>query len=247
MYMSKISSGEMPELSLPISSNKADLVSIFEPYLLSSRYGYSTSSEISKKLVEEIISHRSFGAAFTYEIRGKKMKWDNISSAIENLASSIYSYLTTDPFNNSNDYDSWIKKIGENFLKDCSNYASFEFGKAQKIINVTMKHLYCYNVDEKYFQFSHVALDSMTYTGRSNNSLAGGFYKREVNPTASTKAFSNLSYEEYITVQNEIRTYLAESEHDYIDKSGNRLTPFKAEFYFWPRYKKQEGKNDEKK
>ena len=183
--------------------------------------------------------HKSFPASFTYEIRKDKMKVEDITDAINILVDDLYAYLTAEPFTNSIEYDKWEEKIGKQFLNNCLNYRQFQFGKAQKIINVTMKHLYCYNINEDYFTYCHVALDSMTYTGRPSNSLDGGFYINEVNHDAVTKSFSNLTYEEYINIQNEIRNYLNTSTHDYIDSvTGIPLTPFKAEFYIWPRYKK---------
>lgn len=222
-----------------ISSNKSHLVSIFSRYLLSKRYGHTISDPISKSLIEDVIIHKSFGAAFTYEIRSLKMKPRDVSAAINNLIDNIYIYFTKPALTSQADYDSWECKIGNMFLADCSSYMTFQFGKAQKIINVTMKHLYCYNVSEKYFEYCHVALDSMTYTGRPSNSLDGGFYKFEVDPTAIAKSFSNLSYTEYMEIQTNIRNYLRGSVHLYRDSStGVSLNPFKAEFYIWPRYKR---------
>lgn len=222
-----------------ISSKKEDLVNIFKPYLLSKSYNYTINDNISKELIKDIIIHKSFLASFTYEIRSKKMKYINILTAITNLTNSIYKYLTSDYLNSFNEYDKWLEKIGKEFLKDCLNYRKFEFGKAQKMINVTMKHLYCYNVSEEYFRYCHIALDSMTYTGRKTNSLCGGFYKNEVNEFAKTKSFSNLTYDEYILIQKEMREYLLKGKHEYIDNKLNIiLSPFKAEFYIWPKYKK---------
>lgn len=222
-----------------VSINKSDLVSIFESNLLSRKYGYDTSSSISKELIKDIVIHRGFLVSFTNEIRNKKMKYTNILDAIDFLVDAIFTYFSNTPLLNCNDFDKWEKETGEKFLEKCREYKEFQFGKAQKIINVTMKHLYCYNVSEEYFKFCHVALDSMTYTGRKTNALDGGFYKNEVNNVARTKSFSNLTYEEYIIVQNEIREYLLNSVHEYVDSTTlEKLSPFKAEFYIWPRYKK---------
>lgn len=224
---------------LNVSKNKSNLVEIFKSNLLSKKYGYNTDNSISKELISEIIIHRSFLATFTYEIRSMKMKYTNILEAIDYLVDAIFDYFLNPSVKTYNDFDKWEKETGEKFLEKCRMYKEFQFGKAQKIINITMKHLYCYNVSEEYFKFCHVALDSMTYTGRKSNSLDGGFYKNEVNNAAKTKSFSNLTYEEYMTIQKEIREYLLNAEHEYIDSSTNeRLTPFKAEFYIWPRYKK---------
>ena len=226
-----------------VSANKAHLVGLFSHYLLNSRtYGYKTSDPITLNLIKDVLVHKSFGAAFTHEIRGSRMKAANIGGAINDLANDILVYFHASPLKTQGDYDAWIKKAGERFLASCVSYRAFQFGKAQKMINVTMKHLYCYDVDEAYFSFCHVALDSMTYTGNPANSLDRGFYRCEVNPKAVTKAFSSLTWDEYIQIQKDMRDYLAKPHHaygDYVDpKSGNNLTPFKAEFYIWPRYKK---------
>ncbi len=233
----------MPKPLPPVvSGNKADLVNLFSHYLLNPKsFGYKTTDPITLNLIKDVLAHKSFGAAFTYEQRNSKMKPIDIGPALDGLAEDLLAYFSSSPLTKKDDYDAWIKKVGEKFLASCAPYGAFQFGKAQKIINVTMKHLYCYNVAESYFLFCHIALDSMTYTGRRNNSLDGGFYKCEVRPNASTKAFSNLTWDEYIEIQKDMRAYLALPHHlygDYADPSSGNLTPFKAEFYIWPRYKK---------
>ncbi len=232
----------MPRPLSAVSANKAHLVGLFSHYLLNVRqYGYKTSDPITLDLIKDVLAHKSFGAAFTYEIRGSKMKSADIGAALDTLASDILAYFSVSPLKAQADYDEWIKKVGERFIALCASYGTFQFGKAQKIINVTMKHLYCYHVDEAYFSFCHIALDSMTYTGNPTNSLNGGFYKCEVNPKAVTRAFSNLTWDEYIEIQKAMREYLAKPHHtygDYVDTKSGNLTPFKAEFFIWPRYKK---------
>jgi len=223
-------------LPLSISSNKKDLLKIFSPYLLARSHGFNTFSSVSKELIRKIIVHKSFRVAFIWY---EKISPIDIDVAINNLVESIYNYLNGNPFLSQLDYDRWLRKTGRKFLLDCSSFKSFKFGKAQKIINVTMKHLYCYNISEAYFDYCHIALDSMTYTGRPKNALDRGFYKNEVNTGATTKAFSNLIYCEYIKIQKKMRKYLSTGSHGYVDTNTRVvLTPFKAEFYIWSRYKK---------
>lgn len=237
---SKKGPNAMPKPLPPVvSGNKTDLVNLFSHYLLNPKsFGYKTTDPITLNLIKDVLTHKSFGAAFTYEQRNFRMKPDDIGPALNGLAEDLLAYFSSSPLTKQDDYDAWIKKVGDKFLASCAPYRAFQFGKAQKIINVTMKHLYCYNVDESYFLFCHIALDSMTYTGRKSNALDGGFYECEVKHNAITQAFSNLYWDEYIEIQKDMRAYLAKPGHGYVDPSSGNLTPFKAEFYIWPRYKK---------
>ena len=232
----------MPKpLPLIVSSNKLDLVNIFRGYLLRSSYGYVPMvSSISKQIIKNVIIHKSFYTAFT---RYEKIKPTKVSTAIDNLTNNIYDYFSKPFIKIKHKYDEWFKITGDKFLDDCRTVNVIKkFGTAQKIINVTMKHLYCYNINDNYFKYCHVALDSMTYTGRKINALDNGFYVCEVDKNAVVKSFSNLDWDEYYMIQNKIRDYLSKSVHlygNYKDTYTNvNLTPFKAEFYIWPRYKK---------
>ena len=105
------------------------------------------------------------------------------------------------------------------------------YGKAQKIVNMMFKHLYCLNgadAYKDYFKYCHMVLDNFTLE----------WFKREVGEKRIV-SWSNLIYKEpfadhndYMFYQEKIRKYFmptTSSKHTYIG-----LTPFQAEFYIWP-------------
>ena len=119
----------------------------------------------------------------------------------------------------------------EDFVKYTKVYNGLAYGKAQKIVNMMFKHLYCLNgadAYEDYFKYCHMVLDNFTLE----------WFKREVGEKRIV-SWSNLIYKEpfadhndYMFYQEKIRKYFmptTSSKHTYIG-----LTPFQAEFYIWP-------------
>lgn len=230
----------MPHLSPIYLSNKDNLVLVFKSKLLTVRtYKCDLTSKISFDLVKYIIEKKSFGATFNFR---SGMSLAKINSAITNLTANICDrFLPNTPFQSESDFDAFHKTIGDKFIADCAACSQqVSFGHAQKIINITLKHLFCYDIDPTLFKYCHIALDSITCVGNSHNSLNGGFYHNEVNRTATrVRAFSHLKYQQYVNIQNEMREYLGSPASPYKDcLTGLNLTPFEAEFYIWPLYAK---------
>jgi len=184
-----------------------------------------------------------------------KQKWNLrniVNKPLDELAKSISEYVFRYPkFTCQMDFDDWHKKIGEAFVKSFNKcikqyhdaegkriYKDIGFGKAQKIINMTFKYLFCCpdvsaNVDLDKFSFCHMALDKFTYNE--------GFYKKAVHSFKKykgvIKSWSNLSFDEYALIQKDIRDYLSSSDNmKYKDPTSNALNAFEAEFYVWDEY-----------
>ena len=158
------------------------------------------------------------------------------------------------------DFDKWHHEACDKFLKiirDLDIYSEIEHGKAQKIVNMMFKHLYCLNGADKYsdyFKYCHFVLDSFTLE----------WFRRDV-----VKEWYNESNEESISTSSEDKpfpkwsniTYRDPSNLDY-NKAPDRIdnggyyhymffqtmirnyfdakhaqcgcTPFQAEFHIWP-------------
>ena len=137
-----------------------------------------------------------------------------------------------DWFNNKtnidqNAYDKWHKeccnKISECFNKYYDNGVTY--GKAQKIVNMTMKGIYCLGGVEDYedwFKHCHMALDSIILE----------WFKRDVKPIGDEK-WSNLDELKYDEYLKEIRNYFATPNRILNTFDINGLSPFQAEFYIW--------------
>ncbi len=132
---------------------------------------------------------------------------DAKTDVLKRLEEKIYNWVISD----KQDFDKWHKETCEMFLNSFNNevlngrYKPIAFGKAQKIVNMTLKYLStCDNSSdyEQHFKNAHIALDS---------NILDWYYKnvrKNVN-VADHKIWSNLSYEEYMEIQNDFRNYFA--------------------------------------
>lgn len=156
-------------------------------------------------------------------------------------------------------FDAWHKEMCEEFLAVIGPkyQGGLKYGKAQKIVNMTLKNAYClknkvnskFTNCDKYYEYCHMPLDSLTLewfkrtqtwlkdyckNGHSKGSfdflckyLPESWSKME----EDSKADDKFGYE---TIQNRIRTYLK----DYADKNKSTdqlqgYTPLQAEFFVW--------------
>lgn len=138
------------------------------------------------------------------------------------LAEMFIKYFRGEPPIN---FDDWHNKVCEEFLKRFndvlrkSGYNPVQYGKAQKIVNVTFKNLYLYDdafLYEEYFYDCHFILSSENLD----------WYKHNVNSSWRKIAWSNLNYKQYIEIQENIREYFKNNEKCY-------KAPFIAEFFIW--------------
>lgn len=92
-------------------------------------------------------------------------------------------------------------------------------GRAQKIVNMTFKYLYCVegmrNKYKAHFKYCHMPLDSYTMAWIDD---------KDILPDSSTK-WSALNYEDYYKFQNNAKEKIKELEG---------LTLLEAEFIIWP-------------
>lgn len=142
------------------------------------------------------------------------------------------------------DFDQWHKGMCEDFLKVVkNNYESdIQYGKAQKIVNMTFKNIYCLqNADkyEEYFKYCHMPLDSIMLewfyrSGQiSEIKIKGERVKRKY-PSWSKLEYKNDSDGKYsyAEIQEWIRKYFGLSDKTDIK---TQWTPFTAEFVLWKR------------
>lgn len=112
--------------------------------------------------------------------------------------------------------DEFLKKFGK-LLKEhgCVPETHLKYGKAQKIVNMTFKYLFCFD-DAKSddFNLCHMPVDS--YILKWYKDISGNRLKN---------CWSNLEKDEYQQIQNKIKELL-----------GDGFTPLKAEFYIWVEY-----------
>ena len=145
------------------------------------------------------------------------------------------------------EFDEWHHTMCEKFLDIFKNdYKDLKYGKAQKIVNMTFKNIYCLDGAEKYeeyFEHCHVPLDSLVLEWVCRTGLKKNYPRNDPPRLAKCHcpSWSNLLYKEgeypkkewsyyYIDILTWFRKYFLMKTKD----SDNRWTPFKAEFVIWP-------------
>lgn len=113
-------------------------------------------------------------------------------------------------------FESWHQKVCSDYLQFYKTKYKYElsFGKAQKILNMTFKYLYCgwrENHPEA-FAFCHMPLDSIILN----------WYRIRIDEKQKT-AWSNLDYDEYSYIEERINNYL----------KNKNMRPIHAEFEIW--------------
>ncbi len=130
-----------------------------------------------------------------------------------------------------------ILKIIQNHYTN-SNGTEVCYGKAQKIVNMTFKYLYCIpgSVEkERHFKFCHVALDAFILEWLYRKSKKSN--REELNITRDNLiSWSNISADEHMRNKKTIYSYskLQNMFTILVEELNMGLTPFQAEFYIWP-------------
>lgn len=130
-------------------------------------------------------------------------------------------------------FDNWHNKMCDEFLKTFNRYyESLAYGKAQKIVNMTFKGIYCLKgaeQKEEYFKYCHMPLDSLTLEWFKRNCKINGkaITKGKVLPWSKLEYATNKNKDKYSypEIMKSIREFF---------KNGTGWTPLKAEFLIWP-------------
>ena len=147
------------------------------------------------------------------------------------------------------DFEDWHEKMCDSLLnlineryKDQigqkQEYAEVQYGKAQKIINMTFKYLYCFDCADKYlekFVPCHMTIDAYTIDWVAD--VVQPLPAKHMRNSATikwSKSFSKGNKNEkytYLWYQDKIKNFL---ETNYLDQNNRPLMPLVAEFYAWP-------------
>lgn len=158
---------------------------------------------------------------------------EDIAVLRRSLAKSISDKLAGDAPASQADFDAMHEELCGSFLaqyNDLLRQNSLEgqaFGKAQKIVNMTFKYLYCFDDSAEYddwFEYAHMPIDSIVNE-----------WWKEDGITSCTLTWSNLNKDEYYFFQTLARNWLASNQHD---SGSNQLPsrPLDAELLMWNRY-----------
>ena len=155
--------------------------------------------------------------------KGMETAWQQAKETVfQWLCDEFYTYFHC----GCPDFDDWHKKVCGEFLKlfspvlDTYGYdgaASLKYGKAQKIVNMTFKYLFCFDDACNYagkFDECHMPIDSYILK-----------WYNDWHPNSKvTTVWSELDDMEYHDIQINIKNTLGS------------YNPFLAEFYIWAEY-----------
>ena len=206
------------------------------------------------KLNEEGIKYAFFMALKDFTPRTEKRE-ESVSFAAKDMLEELEksdTHIELEPYSkkfldffdekekNEKEFDDWHEKICEDFLKRF-RLKDNKYGKAQKVINMTFKYIYCLEgakEREDYFRFCHMPLDSITlewFYRLKEKGVKITIDNKEEKICRKYPSWSNLrktsSGEKkdreygYVDIQNAIRKYL---------ENNIELTPLKVEFIIWP-------------
>ncbi len=146
-------------------------------------------------------------------------------TAINSLAQKIQKYF----LNEYTDYkfNTLHKKWCEEFILELKNDGYIaSYGKAQKVINMAFKYLFCFECDSSLsdkFKNCHMPLDSYTLNWFKRVVLNGKCHYKDTTPHRIVE-WSKLDSETYCWIQEQISEHLSNEE----------ITVLELEFVIWP-------------
>ena len=164
---------------------------------------------------------------------------EQLSSEDGTLVSLFTKYFKEPPFSNECEFDRWHRETSKQVLAILeAKYEQVYYGKAQKILNMTFKNLYCtqFGANDEYFKFCHMPFDSYTlewayrsvyplYKDSSGNALTKG----------KTPSWSNLysAPDQDIVDGKYTYEFLTARIRQYFEEHQSSITVLQGEFVIW--------------
>lgn len=203
--------------------------------------GYKDTDEAIEASIERAVRD------FTARTEKKKKGAENKSLAEhlkhsddngKNLIGILEEYFKAPPAN-QDVFNDWHNKTCIWILDRINEiYDNSSYGKAQKILNMTFKNLYCtafgQNKDDRFFRYCHMALDSFTLEWIFRNIYKSYNIKGKNSRLCKgkTPAWSKFTYDD---TENKPYSYsgMVKLITDYFKECEPDITPFQAEFVIW--------------
>ena len=172
----------------------------------------------SVKKWEDVFNYAVYHAYIDMQLRTiKGHNMEQTKDIRETLSKKFCKYFENSALVSQESFDKWHQDTCEYFLNELNEKLKEKklcFGKAQKVINMTFKYLYCFNDAEEYedyFKFCHMPIDSYTLNWCYENGL---YNKNDI------ENWSNLNKEIYYELSKKIV--------ERLDR------PMLSEFVIWP-------------
>ena len=169
-------------------------------------------------------------------VKGISNMKDEFTSLLKETGKTIFKFINNESIQEP-DFDKWHNETCKNFVNEFNHFANsknvytISYGKAQKVVNMTFKYLFCWDANQKFgniYPLCHIPIDSFilrwcnkleTIKTRVSTSIAN----------IDEISWSNLDYKDYYNIQKAVKEYLESDENTILPKE--RIF---AEFYIWP-------------
>lgn len=131
-------------------------------------------------------------------------KVDTKNKILNYLSQELQTYLVTGI---TKPFDDWHKSVCDRVSEIFKEHTGIilPFGKAQKLVNISFKYVYCLDDADLYsskFQLCHMALDSIVLKWYAQSKIG----------KVSASNWSSIEYSDYIDIQIDIRKYCEEEK-----------------------------------
>ena len=156
------------------------------------------------------------------------------------LANDYIAYFNNPAPKNQVAFDKWHSKECNTIidvLMDCNAQQIATYGIAQKIVNMTFKHLSCFSDAQKkrgHFKYCHMPIDRKIRFW-INNKVVSATSSMTPWSALNNTTWSTLDETTYTNLQNAIRNHLDNLKR--LKRISNKTTVLKAEFVIWPEAK----------
>lgn len=150
--------------------------------------------------IKEAVNQAYQDAKRTFSGIGKYEREKN--AALGAIETAIEKYFEKDEPKDQEKYNAIHCEWCNSFIKEFKPSYKVTYGQAQKIVNMAMKYILCYEVEgksEEYFRFCHMPLDSYILAWYNRNVAEKGH--------RIDTSWSKLGEEEYLKIQDSIKVY----------------------------------------
>ena len=191
-------------------------------------YGFYDSTISSRDDIYKIVSGSAYKDMTPRHLKGIG-KHPNEKKEIFNYITDQIVYYFSQPAKNKDEFDRWQKDLCEEICRRFSAIPDIElkFGKAQKLVNITFKCLYCFpDADSKsdHFKYCHIPIDNNVIDWCNNN----------LNISSSPTVWSFMEYSDYQRFEDSLYLWLNSNNNTYYrDSDGTPYSLLQLDFIAW--------------
>ena len=191
-------------------------------------YAFFDKSIASRDHIYQIVSGPAFKDMTPRHLKGIG-DYPNEKKEIFNYITDQIVFYFSQPAKNKAEFDNWHKELCE---ETCQRFSALpgidlKYGKAQKLINITFKHLYCFaDSDSKadHFKHCHIPID--------NNVI--DWCKKNAGIKKPPTSWSFMEYSDYHTIETSIFSWLnSDKNKEYRDDNGTPYSLLQLDFLAW--------------